>query len=74
MELYHTFTSVGECKKLNPNNTKLIPILKVKFFELSQKFGTRFKGLNLIKIEIFLDLWKGLEKQKHKMRWLHSQL
>jgi len=66
MELHHTFTSVGECKKMNPNNPKLIPTLKVKNFELSQQFGTRFGGLNLIKIENFLDLWKGLEKENPK--------
>ncbi len=62
IELYHNFTSVGECKGVNPNNPKLIPILKFKNFKLSQKFGTRFGGLNLIKIENFLDLWKCLKK------------
>lgn len=65
MELYHTFTSVGECKGMNPNNPKLIPILKFKNFKLSQKFGTMFGGLNLMKIENFLDLWKGLEKKMY---------
>jgi hypothetical protein len=62
MVLYHNFTSVGECKGVYPNNPKLIPTLKFKNFELSQKFGSKFGGLNLIKIENFLNLWKCFEK------------
>jgi hypothetical protein len=41
---------------------------------LSQKFGTRFGGLNLIKIENFLDLWKGLEKKYTYLFWDFSKL
>jgi len=62
MEFYQNFTSVAKCKGVNPNNPKLIPSLKFKNLKLSQKFGTRFGGLNLIKIENFLTFGNVLEK------------